>query len=100
MTSTYALTFRWSLIVWKGVEGANIGAALRGQETPDNTATNNVFNSVTAIFRWAGTTQTWLGYFPAGEGVPGANDFTTFSRETAYWIAATSSISWTILTGQ
>ena len=98
-TTSYTLNFRWSLVVWKGAEGMSISAALKGQESPDNPATNNVFTTVTAIFRWAGSTQTWLGYFPAGEGVPGANDFTTFSRDTAYWIASNSTVTWTIIVG-
>jgi len=98
-TTSYTLNFRWSLIVWKGADGASIAAALKGQESPDNPATNNVFTTVTAVFRWAANTQTWLGYFPAGEGVPGANDFTTFNRDTAYWIASSTTITWTIITG-
>ena len=42
--------------------------------------------------------QQWLGYFPSGVNVPGANDLTALKTGQAYWIAITgpSSVTWTI----
>jgi len=56
---------------------------------------------VTAVFRWNGGSQKWEAYFPGSEGVPGANDFSTFSKGQAYWIAtnASGSIVWTVAQG-
>lgn len=100
-TITFTLNFRWSLIVWQGQDGISIAVALKGQETPDNSATNDVSSQVTAIFRWNASAQKWEGYFPGSESVPGANDFTTFSKGTAYWIATVGpgSVSWTVIQG-
>ncbi len=100
-TISYTLTFRWSLVAWNGSDGMGVANALKGIETPDNAATNNVFSSVTAVFRWNGGSQKWEAYFPGSEGVPGANDFSTFSKGQAYWIAtnASGSIVWTVAQG-
>lgn len=100
-TITYTLAFRWSLIVWNGADNVSIAATLKGLETPDNPATNDISGQVTAIFRWNATAQKWEGYFPGSENIPGANDFTVFNRGTAYWIAikGPSSITWTVLQG-
>jgi hypothetical protein len=43
--------------------------------------------------------QCWLGFFPAGVGVPGANDFTTLQNGTVYWFAVTVQTTWTVLQG-
>jgi len=100
-TSTYTLTFRWSLIVWTGKDGISVSAALKGQETPDNTATNDISAQVTAMFRWNGSAQKWEAYFPGQESIPGAVDFTTLTKSSAYWIAikGPSSVTWTIEQG-
>jgi len=100
-TVSYTLYFRWSLIVWQGPDGADIATALQGQETPSNPATNNVFSSVTAIFRYNGSAQKFEAYFPNGANVPGANDFTTFTKGQAYFIASSGpgTITWTALAG-
>ncbi|MCC6387781.1 MAG: IPT/TIG domain-containing protein [Dehalococcoidia bacterium] len=100
-TISYTLTFRWSLVAWNGTDGMGVANALKGIETPDNAATNNVYSSVTAVFRWNGGSQKWEAFFPGSEGVPGANDFSTFSKGQAYWIAtnATGSIVWTVAQG-
>lgn len=98
-TVTYSLTFRWNLIVWAGVDGMSANAALLGQETPDNPATNNVKSLVTAVFRWQAGGQKWEAYFPGSEGVPGANDFTTLAKGTAYWLAVSSASSWVVAGG-
>ena len=55
---------------------------------------------VTAIYGWNAAAQQWLGFFPAGVNVPGANDLTVLKTGEAYWIAITgpSSVTWTIAT--
>ena len=100
-TTRYTLTFRWSLVAWSGIDGISAANALKGTETPDNPATNNIFSSVTAMFRWNGGQQKWEAYFPGSEGVPGANDFSTLSKGQAYWIATSTSgsIVWTVAQG-
>ena len=100
-TTSYTLTFRWSLVAWSGIDGISAANALKGTETPDNPATNNIFSSVTAMFRWNGGQQKWEAYFPGSEGVPGANDFSTLSKGQAYWIATSTSgsIVWTVAQG-
>ena len=36
---------------------------------------------------WDAATQAWRAYFPAGAGVPGANDLTALRTGSAYWVA-------------
>lgn len=98
-TTTFTLYFRWTLIVWTGANGANIASTLAGQETPPNPATNDVSGIVTAIFKYNNAQQRFEGYFPGSAGVPGANDFTTFTKGEAYWFAINSSsgATWTVL---
>lgn len=97
-TITYTLYFRWSLIVWNGANGADITARLEGQETPDNPATNNISGQVTAIFRYNNAQQKFEGFFPGSAGIPGANDFTTFTAGQSYWIAIAgpNNVTWTV----
>ena len=96
--STYALSFRWNLLVWLGADGVSAESALKGLESPDDSLTNNVFSTVTAIFRWNASGQRWLAFYPSGVGVPGANDFTTLGRYSAYWVAVSTGTNWTIAT--
>ena len=97
-TLTYTLYFRWNLIVWNGLDNILVSAAIRGQETPANPATNDVSSLISAIFHWVDPQQIWQGYFPSGEAFPGANDFTTFRTGQPYWIAITqtSGVTWTV----
>jgi hypothetical protein len=99
VTTTFTLYFRWTLLVWNGANGASVAAALSGQETPPNPATNDVSGIVTAIFKYNNAQQRFEGYFPGSANVPGANDFTTFTQGEAYWFAINSSsgASWTVL---
>src|SRR5262249_10564320 len=77
-TQTYNLTFRWNLVVWAGADGTTVRTALSG---------GNVFQRVTAIFRWDSNHQVWQAYFPGSDGVPGANDFSSFTHNMPYWVA-------------
>jgi hypothetical protein len=95
---TYTLTYRWTLLVWVGHDGASVFDALHGHETPDNPTTNDVYALVSVVFRWNGSTQGWEGYFPGYESMPGVNDFTAFSKGIAYWVALRTpgTYSWTV----
>lgn len=85
-TIDYTLNFRWSLIVWLGPHGADIDDALSG-DLPSTVVLSDVFDLVTAIYRWNGTQQRWEANFPGAGNIPGANDFTEFDYGVAYWIA-------------
>jgi hypothetical protein len=100
-TVTYTLYFRFTLLVWTGKNNIGALAALTGLETPDNPQTNNVSAQVGAIWRFNPATQTWGGYFPGSDGVPGANDFTTLQNGQAYFFALKNpgTVTWTTLLG-
>ena len=97
-TLTYTLYFRFTLIVWTGQNNVSALAALTGLESPDNPATNNILAQVGAIWRFDAATQTFKGYFPGSDNVPGANDFTTLSSGVGYFIALRNAgtVSWTV----
>ncbi|PFG73493.1 hypothetical protein [Tepidiforma thermophila] len=97
-TTSYTLNFRWSLITWAGADNIPVMDAIKG--TGKNEAGNDISDSVTAIYGWNAAAQAWLGFFPAGVDVPGANDLTALKTGEAYWIAITgpSSVTWTIAT--
>jgi hypothetical protein len=78
----YQLTFRWSLIVWRGKDGANIAQALQNGGDDLNA-------KVGAVFGWDPVSNTWLAYFP-GSFVPGASTIQTFTRGGVYWISLLS----------
>ncbi|MGH2609235.1 MAG: IPT/TIG domain-containing protein, partial [Tepidiformaceae bacterium] len=100
---TYQLVSRWSLIAWLGKNNASIPAALQGTVALTSglpqTAPNNIFNTVTAVATWNNVQQRYLFWFPTGAGIPGANDITTFTYGTPYWIAVNSNVSWTVVEG-
>ncbi len=98
-TTSYTLNFRWSLITWAGADNISVSDAIKGTGTSGkNPGGNDISASVTAIYGWDGSAQQWLGYFPSGVNVPGANDLTALKNGQAYWIAITgpSSVTWTI----
>lgn len=98
-TTSYTLNFRWSLITWAGADSISVNDAIKGTGTSGkNPGGNDISASVTAIYGWDASAQQWLGFFPTGVNVPGANDLTTLQTGQAYWIAITgpSSVTWTI----
>ncbi|MEO6397872.1 MAG: hypothetical protein ABIP13_05350, partial [Tepidiformaceae bacterium] len=98
-TTSYTLNFRWSLITWAGADNISISDAIKGTGTSGkNPGGNDISASVTAIYGWDQAAQQWLGYFPSGVNVPGANDLTTLKAGQAFWIAITGpgSVTWTI----
>jgi hypothetical protein len=98
-TTSYTLNFRWSLVTWAGADAITVSDAIKGTGTSGkNPGGNDISASVTAIYGWNASAQSWLGYFPSGVNVPGANDLVSLSTGQAYWIAITgpSSVTWTI----
>jgi len=98
-TTSYTLNFRWSLVTWAGADSISVNDAIKGTGTSGkNPGGNDISASVTAIYGWDASAQQWLGFFPTGVNVPGANDLTTLQTGQAYWIAITgpSSVTWTI----
>ncbi|MCC7366417.1 MAG: IPT/TIG domain-containing protein [Dehalococcoidia bacterium] len=91
---TYDLSFRWTLITWAGADTA-VGEALKGADGKD------VTSNVLAIFRWDAENGVWLGYFPAGTGLEGVNDFATLRRGLVYWVAVAGpeGTQWTVKDG-
>jgi hypothetical protein len=98
-TVSFVLYFRWTLIIWTGKAGVDIQTALKGLESPDNPTTNDVSGIVTAIFHYNNPLQKFDGFFPGSAGIPGANDFTTFTKGEPYWIAINQSgtVTWITL---
>ncbi|GMV85728.1 MAG: hypothetical protein AMXMBFR80_15830 [Dehalococcoidia bacterium] len=98
-THSYTLTFRWSLITWVGADAISVNDAITGTgDSGQNPGGNDISASVTAIYGWDAAAQQWLGFFPSGVNVPGANDLTALSTGDAYWVAITgpSSVTWTV----
>lgn len=98
-THSYTLNFRWSLITWVGADAISVNDAIKGTGTSGkNPGGNDISGSVTAIYGWDAAAQQWLGFFPSGVNVPGANDLTSLKTGDAYWIAikGPSSVTWTV----
>ncbi|GIW16443.1 MAG: hypothetical protein KatS3mg063_2296 [Tepidiforma sp.] len=93
-TIQYTLYRTFTLIVWTGADNKPIAQAIGGTQA----GTTNVSALIGAIWLFNPQTQSWAGYFPGTENVPGANDFTTFRAGTAYFIAlrptAPATVSW------
>jgi hypothetical protein len=85
-----ALEPGWNSFAWPGADGTSIGEALEEAELADN---------VIAVYRWAGATGTWLGYFPGLNDIPGLNTLTDFDSGGTYWIAVEEPVTWAIAGG-
>src|SRR5262249_45197374 len=77
-TATFTLNFRWTLITWTGADNIPVSDALGG--TGANDAGNDISDQVTAFYGWDAAAQNWLGYFPTGVSVPGANNLTALKQ--------------------
>jgi len=97
-TQAIRLNYRWSLKPWFGPDNIPVADALAG--TGANSAGNDITQYVTAVYGWDGQAQKWLGYFPNGVDVPGANDLTVLENGEAYWIAINepAGVDWVITT--
>lgn len=93
-TIQYTLYRTFTLIVWTGADNKPVVQAMNGSQA----GTTDIRGLVGAVWLFDAQTQRWLGYFPGSEGVPGANDFTTFRAGAAYFIAlrptAPSVVTW------
>ncbi len=87
------LEFRWNLVTWLGQGGISPANALSGSG-----GGSNITNQVTAVYGWDASTQSWQAYFPAGAGVPGANNLSQLRAGQAYWIAISGpgGLTWTV----
>jgi len=79
----YELSFRWNLFTWYGID-----------QTPDEAlATSTMENGtdpesvITAIYSFDAATQSWKGYFPRMDHIPGANDLELLEKGKGYFIA-------------
>lgn len=86
---TLELGPRWSLVGYGGPDNVDIAAALEGTAAEGR---------VTAIYFWINAEQRWDAWFDNGQGIPGANDFSTLDRNAAYFIAINGEtpVSWPI----
>ena len=50
------------------------------------------------IYEWDEAAQTWKGFFPGLEDVPGLNTLTTLQQGSTYWVAVSEAATWTIET--
>ena len=71
ITSAIAISTGWNLISWEG---------------NTKSVSSTVTTSVTTVYGWNATTQTWKGWFQAGVDVPGANDLPEFETGGIYWV--------------
>lgn len=92
-TTDLTLNFRWSLITWTGADGLTPAAALSG-----TTAGDDITQKVSVIYGWDAAAQGWQAYFPAGEGIPGANNLSKLETGSAYWVAihGPASVTWPV----
>lgn len=97
-TVSFQLTFRWTLHTWVGPNNIPVADALHG--TGLNDLGNDIYDQVTAVYGWQQASQEWLGFFPSGVSVPGANDLIVLQTGQAYWIAivAPGPVTWTYAT--
>ena len=63
----------WNNLTWMGEDGASIA--------------DHIPDSVGAVYVWNVNSQSWDAFFPDGADVPGANQISTLSNGTAYWIS-------------
>jgi hypothetical protein len=70
-TTSIALSAGWNLIRWSG-SAKSVATAVNA--------------SVTSVYGWNATTQTWNMWSPAGVGIPGANDLSELASGGIYWV--------------
>jgi hypothetical protein len=97
-TQTYEVTlnFRWSLVTWRGADGVPPADALKDAGAANGGS--DIASEVTALYAWNAAAQSWQAYFPAGAGVPGANDLVSLKSGEALWIAirGPNAVIWSI----
>ena len=78
----------WTSFEWPGADGTAVIDALRE---------GGISDSVLVIYGWDEAAQTWKGFFPGLEDVPGLNTLTTLRQGHTYWVAVTEPLTWTIV---
>ena len=86
-----ALSPTWTSFQWPGAGGTAMADALRE---------GGITDRVLVIYQWDEAAQTWKGFFPGLEDVPGLNTLTTFTAGNTYWMAVTESLTWTVPAGE
>ena len=75
-TSPVVISTGWNLISWGG---------------NTKSVSSAVTNSVTSVYSWNATTQSWRGWFKAGVDVPGAIDLPELETGGVYWVYSVAS---------
>lgn len=93
--NTYTLTSRWTLLTWTGMPATAVSEAIRGTGV---TGASDLTTRISAIYLWDPATSSYKAYFTGSEGIPGANDFTTFTQGAVYWVAilGTGQVPWLV----
>ena len=81
----------WTSLEWPGTDGIGVADALREAGVSDR---------VLVIYEWDEAAQTWKGFFPGLEDVPGFNTLTTLRHGHTYWVAVTEPLTWTVATAE
>ena len=78
----------WTSIEWPGADGAAVADALRE---------GGISDRVLVIYEWDEAAQTWKGFFPGLEDVPGLNTLATLQQGSSYWVAVSEPVTWTVV---
>ena len=83
-----ALSPPWTSFEWPGADGATIVEALRE---------GGISDRVLVIYEWDEAAQTWKGFFPGLEDVPGLNTLATLQHGSSYWVAVSEPVTWSVV---
>ena len=84
-----ALSPTWTSFEWPGADGRAVVDALRE---------GGISDRVLVIYEWDEAAQTWKGFFPGLEDVPGLNTLATLQQGSTYWVAVSEPLTWTLET--
>ena len=82
-----ALSPPWTSFEWPGADGATVVDALRE---------GGISDRVLVVYKWDEAAQSWRGFFPDLEDVPGLNPLTTLQQGSTYWVATTEPVTWPV----
>ncbi len=94
---SYSLHMRWTLIVWAGPSGTDIGDATLAGLSP---GLDTERGHISAIWSWDTNLQSYLAWFPSL--APGANTISTFTSGGLYWveIEGADELNWKAIVAQ
>jgi hypothetical protein len=94
-TTTYTLTFRWTLLTWTGLDNTPASDAIRGTGVAGGT---DLSARISALYLWDPATSSYKAYFTGAESIPGANDFANLKLGAVYWVAivGTGQVPWVV----